>query len=345
MKQAAKFVLCAALATASLALLGWGAPGHRTITQVAVALLPDDMPAWLRDPAMVDAAAYQSGEPDRYRGINSPVLAHENNADHYLDAELLARHGMTLKTLPHLRYEYVEQLVKTAGGSVASGKLPDGSPDPAAGVDEKSSLNAALNPEGVGVGMLPYAIAEHYAKLVCSFNTVRILEKLNDPKRAVQLSTARANVIFEMGQLSHFVGDAGQPLHLTIHHHGWVGPNPKGYTTDRKFHAHIDEGVVQKHHLGVEALIASKPTMTAIAPGLSWDAAIGLLERTYSRVEPLYELQKAGTLDKEPGKAFIATCMGDAAGVLSGLYHAAWIEAEASDKQVQDFVKYNMFGE
>jgi len=343
MNKAAKFVLSVALATAALGLVGWGAPGHRTITQVAIALLPDDMPAWLRDPAMVDAAAYQSGEPDRYRGISSPVLSHENNPDHYLDAELLARHALTLKSLPHLRYEYVEKLIKTPSGATADGKLADGSPDPAAGAEEKASPNGAFNPEGVG--MLPYSIAEHYAKLVCSFNTVRILERLSEPRRAVQLATAKANVIFEMGQLSHFVGDAGQPLHLTIHHHGWVGPNPKGYTTERKFHAHIDEGVIEKHHLGVEALIASKPTMTAIAPGLSWDATIGLLERTSSRVEPLYQLQKSGDLAKEPGKAFIATCMGDASGVLSGLYHAAWVESEPSQKQIDDFVKYNMFGE
>ncbi len=339
MTQATRFAAAAALACVALFLPGWGAPGHRTITQVAIALLPTDMPTWVRDGA--DVAAYQSGEPDRYRGISSPVLAHENNADHYIDLELLARHDLTLKTLPRLRYEYVEKLIRTAR---PPGEKPAvAAPDPAAGVDEKASPGGAFNPEGVG--MLPYSIAEHYAKLVCGFNTARILESLGEPARAGQLAVARANVFFEMGQLSHFVGDAAQPLHMTIHHHGWVGPNPKGYTTDRKFHSHIDEGVIATHRLGVEALIAAKPMMTAVAPGLSWDAAGGLLERSFSRIEPLYELQKSGDLDKEPGKAFIATCMGDAAGVLAGLYHAAWVESEPTSKQVQDFVRYNGFGQ
>ena len=60
------------------------------------------------------------------------------------------------------------------------------------------------------IGMLAYAIAEHYAKLQSSYNTVRILEGLGDPSRALQLEEARSNALYHMGQLSHFVGDAAQ---------------------------------------------------------------------------------------------------------------------------------------
>ena len=55
-----------------------------------------------------------------------------------------------------------------------------------------------------------------------------------------EISNAQANVIYRMGILSHFVGDASQPLHTTKHYNGWVGNNPKQYTTRRSFHSWID---------------------------------------------------------------------------------------------------------
>ena len=43
---------------------------------------------------------------------------------------------------------------------------------------------------------------------------MRVLDSLHDSGRAFQLAAARTNVIFEMGQLAHFVGDGSQPLAL-----------------------------------------------------------------------------------------------------------------------------------
>jgi len=49
-----------------------------------------------------------------------------------------------------------------------------------------------------------------------------------------------------MDVMGHFVGDGAQPLHVTKHHHGWVGDNPKGYATNTTFHAWIDGGFFKK---------------------------------------------------------------------------------------------------
>src|SRR5712672_2343549 len=54
------------------------------------------------------------------------------------------------------------------------------------------------------------------------------------------------NLLYIMGVMGHYVGDASQPLHTTIHHHGWVGDNPQHYTTSRGFHAWIDGGFFNK---------------------------------------------------------------------------------------------------
>jgi len=58
------------------------------------------------------------------------------------------------------------------------------------------------------------------------------------------------NPAFDIGvppaEMGHFVGDGAQPLHTTKHYNGWVGENPKGFTTQTTFHAWIDGGYFRK---------------------------------------------------------------------------------------------------
>jgi hypothetical protein len=39
---------------------------------------------------------------------------------------------------------------------------------------------------------------------------------------------------FYVAWMRHYIGDGSQPLHDTIHHDGWQGPNPKGVYTESK---------------------------------------------------------------------------------------------------------------
>lgn len=304
----------------------WNSHGHRTITELAVDLLPPEAPAWLRTPEVRAQIAWQSNEPDRWRGTKLAVLGHENNPDHFLDIELLDKRGMTMRGLPQLRYEFVAQLTRTDP------------PPPPPEETPRRGINVAVKDD---VGFLPYSILEHQAKLMSSFNTLRILEQLNDPARKGQMEAARANVIHEMGQLSHFVGDAGQPLHTTIHHHGWVGDNPDGFTTERSFHQYIDGDVVALHGLDLTTLTAVAQPMRSIKADTVWPETLALIERSFEKMRPLYVLQKTGALQKEEGKRFIAERMTDAASVLSGLYWEAWQASAPTPQQVKDYLKYD----
>src|SRR5881296_2700234 len=69
------------------------------------------------------------------------------------------------------------------------------------------------------IGFLPFAIGEEYGVLLSAF-------------RDVQAGRAggREAALAAAGVLAHFAGDAAVPLHATRHHHGWVGPNPEGFT-------------------------------------------------------------------------------------------------------------------
>lgn len=329
----ARLLTCTALACSALAMAAWNAPGHRVITQRAVQSLPPEAPAWLTTPDMIAQIAFQANEPDRWRGVRVDALSHENNPDHFLDIELLYPRGMKVETLPRLRYEFVEAWAKA--------EPPAPTPPP---TENGKPARRGVVPTKDDVGYLPWAIAEHHAKLLATFNTLRILEELNDPARGPQLAATKANVIHEMGQLSHFVGDSAQPLHTTIHHHGWVGDNPDGFTSERSFHSYIDGDIVALHGIGLAALTARAQTMRPIGADSVWDETIAVIQRSHAQMRPLYELQKSGQLQRDEGRVFITDRMADAASVLAGLYWHAWQNSVPTAQQKKDFVRYDAAG-
>lgn len=322
--------LLAALFLAQLFLpasLAWNAHGHRTITYLGLDGMGDKTPEWLKDAKVRDRIAFESSEPDRWRSTPFDVLNHENKPEHFLDIEDLDGFGLTLDTLPPLRYEYMRAL------AVAKYVHPD----------RIRAYDASKDPDRTKEwpGLLPYAIVEHYAKLQAAFNQARILEQFNDPQRTFQLEQARQNAIYHMGMLSHFVGDAAQPLHTTRYFNGWTGENPNGYTTSTKFHAYIDGGVLEKHAITVASLRPGtkfERTVNALKP---WDDVLEHVRRSHEQVEPLYRLEKSGDLDKEAGKAFFEARLRDGASMLAALYTAAWESAAPDHKQIADFVRYD----
>ena len=50
--------------------------------------------------------------------------------------------------------------------------------------------------------------------------------------------------------------DAAVPLHATRHHHGWEGPNPRGFTRAPSVHAWFETDVVRVR-LGQRATVSS----------------------------------------------------------------------------------------
>lgn len=306
----------------------WDAYGHRLITRVAIEGMTD-APAWITSPDTLAQITDQAVVPDRWRSTRINQLIHLNNPEHYLDVEDLYPYGLSLKNLPTLRYEYVKALAlaKERAGSDFRGRPVNPARDTAK-TDELP-------------GFIPYAIVEQYAKVQNAFLVVRTLEKINDPRRAHQLEMARANARVQMGMLAHYVGDAAQPLHMTRHHHGWVGENPNKYTTDRGFHSYIDGRILNIHKIkdaDVRAFFDPKLAVEARAP---WDGVLEYLQSSFEQVEPLYILQKSGDLEREPGKEFIAQRLASGASMLAALYRAAWESSEPTEKDIADFKRYD----
>lgn len=84
------------------------------------------------------------------------------------------------------------------------------------------------------IGMLPFAILEEYGMLTSAFRDVR---DRRPGGREAALAAA--------GVLAHLLGDAAVPLHVTRHHHGWVGPNPDGFTRAAGVHHWFESTLVR----------------------------------------------------------------------------------------------------
>ena len=72
----------------------WDYAGHRIVNALALASLPADFPAFVREPAAAERIAFLSGEPDRWKNDTGLPLRHENGPDHYLDFEQLEWAGL-----------------------------------------------------------------------------------------------------------------------------------------------------------------------------------------------------------------------------------------------------------
>ena len=220
------FALAAALGAFAFNAGAWDYEEHHAINELALASLPQDFGGFTLTPALKHRIAFLAGEPDRWRNVGDLPLKNLNGPDHYIDLEDLKLYGLTPETLPLMRYDFAADIAR------ARAAHPEKFPpiDPARDADHTRELD----------GFLPWAITENYEKLKSCFSYLKTFEKYGGTPE--EIANAKANVIYVMGVMGHFVGDGSQPLHTTVYFNGWVGDNPHGYTTSLKFHAWIDGG-------------------------------------------------------------------------------------------------------
>src|ERR1700722_10740464 len=223
------FALVVALGLLAFNVNAWDYDGHHAVNELALASLPKDFGIELT-PALKNRIAFLAGEPDRWRNVGDLPLKHVNGPDHYIDLEDLKLFGLTPETLPILRYDFVADIVRARASHPE--KFPAIDPDKDA--DHTRELN----------GFLPWAITEYYEKLKSDFSTLKALQQYGGTPE--EIANAQADIVYVMGVMGHFVGDGSQPLYTSVHYNGWVGDNPKGYTTRQTFHAWIDGGYFRK---------------------------------------------------------------------------------------------------
>lgn len=325
MLKSSRILLLAALTFPLTALHAWDYEGHRIVNTLALASLPSDFPAFARTPAATERIAFLSGEGDRWRNVPDLPLKQSGGSwtDHFLDLEYIPEAGLDPAKLPSFRYDFIVQF---AAGRAAH---PENFPaiDPARNTDHTREWP----------GFAPWAIAEHFGRLRSAFSYLRVFEELGTPE---EVDNARANVVYYMGVMGHYVGDCAQPLHSTKHYNGWTGPNPKGYTRWNGLHSWIDGGIIAKAGLRAPKLaprvVPAEPvSMLARADGRDpvFVAALEFIIRQHEHVVTVYELEKAGRLGQGDGpmtdeaRSLIEDRLLDGGRMLGSIWLAAWRSA------------------
>ena len=315
--------LCVLVQLTSTPAKAWDYEIHRLINQLALASLPTNFPAFVRTPEAAERIGFLAGEPDRWRNVQDLPLKHSNGPDHYIDLEQLADYGLKPENLPVFRYVFEADL------AVVRHAHPEKFPE----------VNSPRNEDHTRelVGLLPWAITENYSKLKSGFSYLKAFQEAGTPE---EIANAQANIIYVMGTMGHYIGDASQPLHSTIHHHGWVGDNPQHYTTNSRFHSWIDGGYFDKiggpDRKGLEARLRTARGVTLdnhdALPQEMFSAAVTFILGQNKLVEPLYQLDKDGKLSGEgetglQAKPFLEAQLLKSVQLLADTWFSAWQQA------------------
>lgn len=324
-------------------LRAWDYAGHRMVNELALRSLPADFPAFVRESANAERIAFLAGEGDRWRNVPDAIMRQSGGSwtDHFLDLEQISWAGLEVGKLPPFRYDFALQFA--AGRATHLENFP--TIDPA-----KNSDHTREWP-----GFLPWRIAEDYAKLKSAFAYLKVFQELGTP---TEIANAEANVIYLMGVMGHYVGDAAQPLHTTVHHAGWVGANPQGYTTQASIHAWIDGGFIAKAGITTadlaERVVSAEPiSVTARGDGRDpfFAAVMDYVVAQNKLVEPLYVLDKANKFRIETapptpeGRAFIEAQLLKGGQMLGAIWTTAWRNIPADTYLRSQLVKRQGGGE
>jgi hypothetical protein len=155
-----------------------------------------------------------------------------------------------------------------------------------------------------------------------------------------EIANARANIIYVMGVLGHYVGDLAQPLHTTVHHNGWVGNNPHGFSQQHGIHGWIDGGFIEKAGIKPADVLAQRSVAAPIPVAPREDgrdpvfvAVFDYLRGQHGKVETLYQLEKDGKFrtdgagDPAEGRQFIIEQVRLGGRMLGSIWLTAWRNA------------------
>lgn len=302
-----KLLLACALMAVPAPAAAWGYFGHHMIGEVAVKNFPAELPAFLRTPLAVAQIGALSQEPDISRGAGQP---HDADLDpgHFLDVSddgtILG--GPKLSALPATRLEYDTALR-------------------AAGSDQYKA------------GFLPYNIMAGWQQLVHDFALLRAYQasvkyapvfKISAADRrsyARLLDLRRMLVLRDLGVWAHFVEDASQPLHVSVHYNGWGnGPNPETFVTGPGLHAKFEAAFVS-------ANIREADIAAAMRPYRHCDDSLQACTQEYLAASArwtikLYQLDKAGAFDSPTpeSRAFAVQRLAEGADRLRDMVVDAW---------------------
>ena len=293
------WLIVAVVALVPVGTRAWGVRAHTWINRVAVQAIPADGPVFLK--AHEDWIAYLSVIPDAWRRPSEPFLKMLEDPNHGWFKEQFA----FMTEIPRSRYEFVLKLY-----------------------DEQRRLAAAGDPAATltnvrWTGTMAYAAVEGYERMLTGMRHYRDAKAKNEDTRFIEQEIA-----FYMGWTGHYTADGAQPLHDTIHHDGWQGANPKGYTTNPQVHGLFETRFVDLMKLEGADLLPKVPAARVLTD--PFVAIIEHLDEAGRHTEQVYELEQRGALldgTNAEARALVIQQAARGAALLRDLAHTAWIRS------------------
>ena len=292
------------------------------VSRIALASLPKDFPDFVREPANTERILHLVNVPDRWRNVE-PWLSQSGPSwtDHFFDVEQVVDAGLDAQKLPSLRLDFA--VTFAAARAAHARNFP--AIDPTKNIDHTKEW----------IGFAPWSVTEWYQKVRSAFSYLKAYEEVGGTPD--EIANAKADAIYAMGILGHYVGDCAQPLHTSKHHAGWVGANPHGYTTWRGFHTWMDSGFIYKAGINFEQLAPrvnlAEPLAVAPRPDGRdpfFVVALNYILAQNEMVEPLYRLEKARLLGNgenpitPEGRAFVEGQLLKGGSMLAQVWLTAW---------------------
>ena len=314
-------VLCAQLLTVQN-LHAWGMRGHTLINLAAVESIPTDGPVFLK--AQKAYIGHLGPIPDSWRSVTEPFLRISEDSNHSWYTE-----GFDFITvLPRSRTEFIlrvyDEYLKTVKSDPDRAKLLN---IRYTGLEAYSTIEGY---ERVKAGMRLYRRlldpgSQDFSFTAKTYTGISPLYK--DPELVKQMLIE--DIAFYMGWLGHYAGDAAMPLHDSIHHDGWVGDNPKGYTRDPKIHGRFESdypNLIEVSESDVLQYVSKTPRHFDDP----WQATLHHSLESRNFVEDVYRLDLRHAFEnKEDAEAreLVMKRLASGAEFLRDLVYTAWIES------------------
>lgn len=300
----------------------WGLRGHTVANLAAVEGIPQDGPAFLK--AQKAYIGHLGTIPDTWRGVSEPYLRISEDANHGWYTE-----GFDfIPDPPHSRTEFMLR--------VYDEYLKTKSKDP----DRAKLLNIRYT------GLQAYSIMEGYERMKAGMRLYRAVSEpeqfngtniaksyapisplLHDPAQVAQMLAT--DIAFYMGWVGHYVADAAQPLHNSIHHDGWSGPDPKGYTRDPRIHGRFESQYVDLIGVTEEDVVKYMRKEPRHLDDV-WKAVLNHSLEARDSTEDVYRLDLRGAFQKKDdaeAKELVCKRLAAGASFLRDLAYTAWIES------------------
>lgn len=285
--------LIASAAFAPTQALAWGHTGHVIVSTVAMQNLPAEVPAFLRTASAAQQVGQLGPEPDVSKGTGVPTTGTypnqrtmftvhdgERDAGHYID---------------------IDENNKVEGLNVILSATPNAI-SPSGRRDFDSAMRAGGGtgnfPNTQYDGYLPYNMIDQWQQVRKDFALIRAFTKAIQTATTAadrsyfqyQLQNRQTLTLRDIGVWSHFVGDASQPMHVSIHFNGWGNyPNPNNYT-QAPIHAPF-EGSFVKAFL-TPALVQAKVAAYTDCGCTIEQRVLQYIGQTLTQVGPVYDVEK-----------------------------------------------------